>query len=55
MYYMVFYPYSVSDDCDHDYKKSSPIMTPAAEPVTLGAEPMTAALRLQRLQVIFLL
>ncbi len=43
MYYLVFYPNSVSDDCDHDYKKSSPIMTPTAEPVTLGAEPMTAA------------
>jgi hypothetical protein len=38
-----FYPYSVSDDCDHDYKKSSPIMMPAAELVTLGAEPTTAA------------
>jgi len=35
--------YSVSDDCDHDYKKSSPIMMPAAELVTLGAEPTTAA------------
>ena len=43
MYYLVFYPYSVSDDCDHDYKKSSPIMMPAAELVTLGAEPTTAA------------
>jgi len=43
MYYLVFYPNSVSDDCDHDYKKSSPIMTPTAEPVTVGAEPITAA------------
>jgi hypothetical protein len=38
-----FFPNSVSDDCDHNYKKSSPIMTPAAEPVNLGAEPMTSA------------
>jgi hypothetical protein len=43
MYYLVIYPYSISVDCDQDYRKSSPIMTPAAETVTLGAEPSTAA------------
>jgi len=43
MYYLVIFPYSVSDACDHDYNKSNPIMMHAAEPVTLGAEPTTAA------------
>jgi len=43
MYYLVIFPYSVSVDFDRDYNKSNPIMMHAAEPVTLGAEPTTAA------------
>jgi hypothetical protein len=37
-----FFPTCISDDCDHVRKKSSPVIMPAAEPVTLGAEPRSA-------------
>jgi hypothetical protein len=43
MYYLVIFPYSVSDDFDRDYNESNPIVVHAADPVTLGAEPTTAA------------
>jgi hypothetical protein len=40
--FFAFLPNCVSDDCVQVCKKSSPVITPTEEPVTLGAEPRSA-------------